>query len=136
MTATDSKEMKVMGKQEVAVPAEQTKPGLVFTPNVDIYETETAIHLVADMPGVESSDLNIDLRDDMLTLTGEIAPEKGAGENPIYSEYQTGRYYRQFSLSEVIDQSRIDAKMNDGVLRLVLPKVEKATPRKITVHAG
>ena len=136
MSTTNSKELKVMEKQEVAVPAEQTKPGLVFTPNVDIYETETAIHLVADMPGVGSSDLNIDLRDDMLTLTGEIGPEGNANETTIYSEYQTGRYYRQFSLSEVIDQSRIDAKLKDGVLRLVLPKVEKATPRKITVQAG
>jgi HSP20 family protein len=135
MATTDSKELKVLNKQEMAVPAEQTKPGLVFTPNVDIYDTENAIHLVADMPGVEPANLTIDLRDDVLTFTGDISPGGNANESVIYTEYQTGRFYRQFSLSEVIDQSKIDAKLNDGVLSLVLPKVEKATPRKITVHA-
>lgn len=135
MTTTDSKELKVMNKQELAVPAEQIKPGPVFTPNVDIYDTENAIHLVADMPGVGPSDLTIDLRDDVLTLAGDIAPEGSADETVIYTEYQTGRYYRQFTLSEVIDQGKIDAKLKDGVLTLVLPKVEKATPRKITVQS-
>jgi HSP20 family molecular chaperone IbpA len=132
----DTKEMKVMEKQAVAIPAEQTKPGPVFTPNVDIFETEQAITLLVDMPGVKTDDLNVDLRDDTLTLTGDVSPDVGAPGEKIYVEYETGRYYRQFSLSEVIAQEKIDAKLKDGVLRLTLPKVEKATPRRIAVQAG
>ena len=133
---SDTKEMKVTEKQEVSTPAEQTKPGPVFTPNVDIFETETAITLLADMPGVKANDLNVDLRDDTLTLTGDVNPNASTAGETVYEEYETGRYYRQFSLSEVIDQEKIDAKLSDGVLRLSLPKVAKATPRRIAVEAG
>lgn len=136
MAATESKEIKVREKQEVAHPAEQTRPGLYFTPSVDIFETDKEITLLADMPGVKAEDLVIDLRDNTLTLEGGIAPVSDQKEEPIYEEYTTGRFYRQFSLSEVIDQNRIDAQLADGVLRLLLPKVEKATPRKITVRAS
>jgi HSP20 family molecular chaperone IbpA len=136
MTDTDTKELKVKDKQEVSTSAEQTRPGLVFTPDVDIFETEKELVLLADMPGVETKDLTIDLRENVLTLTGDIAPFEGAEEEDILIEYETGKFYRQFTLSEVIDQERIEAALSDGVLRLTLPKVEKATPRKITVTAG
>jgi HSP20 family molecular chaperone IbpA len=133
---SDTKEMKVIEKQAVALPAEQTKPGPVFTPNVDIFETEKAITLLVDMPGVKANELNVDLRDDTLTLTGDVLPNVEAPGEKIYVEYETGRFYRQFSLSELIVQEKIDAKLSDGVLRLTLPKVEKATPRRIPVQAG
>ena len=133
---SDNQELKVREKQAFETPAEQTKPGPVFTPSVDIFETEKAITLLADMPGVKAGDLMVDLRDDTLTLAGEVSESvKPTGEK-VLEEYQTGRYYRQFSLSEVIDQEKIDAKLSDGVLRLTLPKVEKATPRRIAVQAG
>jgi HSP20 family molecular chaperone IbpA len=136
MSDSQSKELKVREKQEVTSPAEQTSPGLVFTPAVDIFETEKEITLLADMPGVRADDLTIDLRDNTLTLTADIAPIDDADEAEILTEYETGRYYRQFTLGELINQEKIDAKLNDGVLRLSLPKVEKATPKKITVKAG
>ena len=136
MAATDSKELKVREKQELAQPAEQTRPGLVFTPSVDIFETDNEITLLADMPGVLPDNLSIDLRDNTLTLEGDISPADAQKEEMVYSEYSTGRYYRQFSLSEVVDQAKIDAQLEDGVLRLSLPKVAKATPRKITVKAA
>jgi HSP20 family molecular chaperone IbpA len=136
MTDTDPKEIKVRQKEEVATPAEQTRPGAVFAPRVDIYETDTAIVLKADIPGVKADDLNIDLRDNVLTLVGDVLPAEGSGEESIVVEYETGRYYRQFTLSEVIDQGKIDAKLRNGVLELVLPKVEKATPRKIAVKSA
>lgn len=129
----ESKELQVKEKQEVAAPAEQTRPGRVFTPAVDIFETEGEIILLADMPGVAPEDIEIDLRDDVLTLSGDVHPWEAAEENHVLAEFDTGRFYRQFTLSEVIDQGKIEAKSNDGVLRLVLPKAEKARPRKIAV---
>jgi HSP20 family protein len=132
----ETKEIQAKEKQEVPVPAEQTKPGPVFTPAVDIFETEKEITLLADLPGVKSDELNIDLRDNVLTLTGDVTPWEGAEEEDLLIEYEIGRYFRQFTLSEVIDQDKIDAQLNDGVLRLTLPKIEKSTPRKISVKAG
>lgn len=133
---TDSKEIKVKEKQEATTPAEQTVPGLVFTPEVDIFETDKAITLLADIPGVKPEKLNIDLRDNVLTITGDVDRLEAADEEFLALEYETGRYYRQFTLSEVIDQTKIDAKLNLGVLRLRLPKVAKAAPRKIAITAG
>lgn len=136
MTKSEAKELQVSEKKELASPAEQTKAGLVFTPNVDIFETENEITLLADIPGVKPDDLTIDLKDNVLTLSCEVNNHESEAEKSIYSEYQTGSYYRQFSISELIDQSKIEAKVTDGVLRLALPKVEKAAPRRITVQTG
>lgn len=136
MTDAEAKELKVKEKQEVAASGEQTRPGVVYTPDVDIFESDTEITLLADMPGVTPGNLNIDLRDDVLTLTGGTDPDEEGPEKPIIIEYGVGTYHRQFTLSEVIDQARIAAELKDGVLRLVLPKVQKAAPRKITVSAG
>ncbi|MBW2407212.1 MAG: Hsp20/alpha crystallin family protein [Deltaproteobacteria bacterium] len=134
MTDSEAKEIQVKPKQEVTSPAEQTQPGVVFTPGVDIFETERELTLLADLPGVTAENLTIDLRENTLTLTGEVAPFETANEQDILIEYEIGKYYRQFSLSNVIDQSKIDAKLVDGVLRLTLPKVEEAKPRKIEVR--
>ena len=136
MTASEAKELQVSEKKELASPAEQTKAGLVFTPSVDIFETETDITLLADIPGVKPDDLTIDLKDNILSLSGEIQNYESDAEKTVYSEYQVGSYYRQFTISEVIDQSKIEAHVSDGVLRLALPKVEKAAPRRITIQAG
>ena len=133
---TDSKEIKVREKQELTSPAEQTTPGMVFTPQVDIFETDKEITLLADIPGVKSDKLNIDLRDNILTITGDVEPGEASDEEHVLIEYETGRFYRQFTLSEVIDQNKIDAKLGDGVLRLTLPKVEKAAPRRIAIKAA
>ena len=133
MTASESKEIQVKPKQEVTTPAEQTHSGLVFTPNVDIFETDRDITLLADLPGVTPDRLTIDLRENTLTLSGEVQPYEGANEEDILIEYEIGKYYRQFSLSDVIDQGKIDAKLADGVLKLTLPKVEEAKPRQIKI---
>jgi HSP20 family protein len=136
MTDAKAKEIQVKEKQEVTSQAEPTTPGPVFTPDVDIFETEKEITLLADMPGVKVDDLTIDLRESVLTLSGDVTPFEGSEENDLLVEYETGKYYRQFTLSEVIDQKEISAELKDGVLRLMLPKVEKAAPRKIEVKTA
>ena len=133
MADTQSKELKVREKQELASPAEQTTPGLVFTPAVDIFETEKEITLLADIPGVKVDDLTIDIRDNTLSLSADIAPVDSTDEVDILVECESGRYYRQFTLGELINQENIDAKLNDGVLRIHVPKAEKAKRQRIEV---
>ena len=136
MADAQKTELQAKEKTEVAVPAEPTRPGTVFTPAVDIFETDKEITLVADMPGVKAKNLTIDLRDDTLTLRGDVKQEDGKDEQNILQEYQMGSYFRQFTLSEAIDQNKIDAKLKDGVLKLALPKAEKAVPKKITIKTA
>jgi HSP20 family protein len=131
----EGKEIQVQQKQDVSGQKEQTRSGPVFIPAVDIFETENEINLVADMPGVKSDDLNIDLRDNTLTIAGEIAPFEGPNETDLVVEYEVGQYFRQFTIPEVIDQNKIDAHLNEGVLKLVLPKAEVAKPKKIEIRS-
>jgi HSP20 family protein len=133
MADTESKALQAKKKSELTTPAEQTKPGPVFIPAVDIFETDKEITLMADMPGVKAGDLDIDLHENVLSLDGDVKSPEGADEVDVFREYRTGKYYRQFTLSQVIDQNKIHAELKDGVLRLRLPKVEAATPRKIAV---
>lgn len=136
MTNTTAKSLEAKEKMEVSSSAEQTIPGPVFTPSVDIYETEQELMLLADMPGVRAEGINIDLHENILTLSGDVKPPEGEKEIDVIREYRTGRYLREFALSENIDQSKIEAKIKDGVLRLRLPKAEAAKPRKISVKAA
>ena len=136
MTASEAKALEAKEKQEVKADVEHTKPGPTFTPAVDIFETDAGITLVADMPGVKAKNLDIDLHKSVLTIKGDVVSPEGANETDIFREYNTGSYVRQFTLSDAIDQSKIDAELKDGVLKLVLPKAEKAVPRKIAVKAG
>ncbi len=123
-------------KAGVRPAAEQTRPGPVYSPAVDIFESENAITVLADMPGVSARDLQIDLRESVLTLTGRVSAPEEPKESDVLREYRTGTFFRQFTLSETINQAGIDAKLTDGVLRLELPKVERAKPRQITVRTS
>ena len=136
MAVSESKALKPKEKKEIATPAEQMKPGLTFTPAVDIFETDREITVLADIPGVKAKDLTIDVRDDVLSLAGDVDAPEHPNEVGVLREYETGKYIRQFTLSEVIDQSKIEADLTDGVLRLTLPKIEPAMPRKITVKTA
>ncbi len=136
MTNTEQKEIQVKEKKELSGLSEPTTAGPVFTPDVDIFESDQEITLLADIPGVNAENLNIDLRENILTITGEVPSARDPEELELNIEYETGTYYRQFSISNVIDQNKIDAKLTDGVLRLRLPKIEKVSPKKIEVKVA
>ena len=128
------KEIELKEKKELKPTAgEGTRPGPLFIPAVDILEDPTGITILADMPGVDGKNVDIDLKDNQLTITGRIDPVEGEKEVSLYKEFLYGDYLRQFTLSYAIDQNKITAKMEDGVLRLILPKVEKLKPQKIKV---
>ncbi len=115
---------------------EQTKTGPVYTPAVDIFETDNEITLLADMPGVKPGDLNIDLHEGVLTFSGESSPAVSESELVDFREFGAGRFYRQFSVSDKIDQDKIEARLDDGVLRLVLPKAAATKPKQIKIKTG
>jgi len=136
MLRKNSTDMQKVEKGNVPAVPERTFPGPIYSPAVDIFESDERIALLADMPGVKAADLKIDLRENVLTLSGHVAAPEAAGETVVLREYDEGTYFRQFTLSEHIDQTKIDAKLTDGVLRLELPKQERAKPRQITVKVS
>ena len=130
------KELKPKAKEEAPAKGERVRPGRLFLPSVDIFETPEALVLVADMPGVAGDKVLVDLKENHLVISGEVDPPAKEGETLVEQEYYTGDFLREFHLGNIIDQNRIEATMKDGVLRLVLPKVEKAKPRKIEVKVS
>jgi len=136
--ATDKTQgLQTREARDIATTTEATRPGVLFTPRVDIFEDPSAITVLADMPGVESGALKIDLHDGVLTITGHAAAREGSNEVAVLHEYPLAEtFQRSFTLSEAIDQEQIRATLKHGVLRLRLPKVERAKPRQITIQTG
>ncbi|WP_112322266.1 Hsp20/alpha crystallin family protein [Oceanibium sediminis] len=110
--------------------------GPTFTPAVDIFEQGDATIIIADMPGVAPEDVEVTLERQVLTLQGRVKPEVPEGYRRLSSEYREGDYLRVFTLSDDVDQSRINADFRNGVLRLELPRSAEAQPRKISVKAA
>ena len=131
--STQMQDIQAKEKQEASTMSEQTTPGQVFSPTVDIFEDDQALTIVADMPGVPSDNVSIDLHEDVLALTGTPSVSISEKEEVVLQEFETGKYFRQFRLSEVIDQSNIKAQLDHGVLRVTLPKVGPAKPRKVQI---
>ncbi|MBU0729333.1 MAG: Hsp20/alpha crystallin family protein [Proteobacteria bacterium] len=130
------KEMRVQEKQEVSGNAESTKPVRRFIPAVDIFETEAAVTVQAEMPGVKKEGVDIDLDEGILTIKGTQDVEEKSGERVLLREYEVGHFLRKFSISENIDQEKIQATIKNGILTLILPKVEPAKPKKVEVKIG
>lgn len=129
-----SPDLNVREKQEISVgAAENTHDKPIFSPVVDIWETDNGLMLVADMPGVAPESLSLDLSDSTLTISGQVGPQP-EGRKMLMKEYEVGNFYRQFSLADTIDQASITATMKDGVLKLSLPRVAPAQPRKIEIR--
>jgi HSP20 family protein len=126
-------ELQVQQKREVEKAQESTTPMRAFLPVTDIYETEQALTLVMEMPGVSKDGLVVNVDSSVLTIEGRFNFDRYEGLQPLYTEYNIGPYSRSFRLPSQIDQDRITAEITDGVVTLVLPKAEEARPRRITV---
>lgn len=130
---SDKKELAVSEKKAVqSTNGEPTRQGPTFVPHVDILEEPEAITLRADLPGVTRDRVDIDVREDVLTLTATV-DSPADNTRLLYREYDIGGFSRRFTLGHRIDRSKISATMSDGVLTLVLPKAEEHKPRKIEV---
>lgn len=114
--------------------SEETQ-GVTYSPRVDIVESESELLLLADMPGVRESDVDVRFNNGELTLHARrtVAP---APAEPLLWESQAGDFFRSFRITERIDASKISAELKNGVLTLHLPKVEAAKPRKIAVKSA
>ncbi len=132
--AASTQELQVQKKRELESKEETTIPARIFVPAADIYETENELTVILEMPGVEKKNVDVRVEDDVLTVEGRLDLAKYQGLRPLYTEYNIGHYARSFRLSSKIDQSKIAAEMNDGVLSLKLPEIEEAKPRTIQIR--
>jgi HSP20 family protein len=133
MTMAAKQELQVQKKREQEAKDEATIPARVFLPTTDIYETPDALTVILDMPGVEKHNVDVRVEGGVLKVEGRLDLSKYQGLQPLYTEYNIGHYSRTFQLSSKIDQNKIGAELQDGVLSLNLPKVEEAKPRTIRV---
>jgi HSP20 family molecular chaperone IbpA len=129
-----SQSLQVREKKELAPKDEKTVPARYFIPNTDIFETDEALTLVMEVPGVEKKDISVKIENDVLRVEGQIDFSKYDGLDPVYAEYNVGHYARSFTLSSKINQDGISAEMQDGVLTLTLRKAKEAQPRHISIN--
>jgi HSP20 family protein len=115
---------------------ERTRSTNVYTPDVDILEKDDSIIVLADMPGVGESSVDITLEKDVLSIYAKVEPEVPEKHQLLHAEYGVGDYQRSFTISNEIDREKIEATVKNGVLRLVLPKAKAVQTRKISVQAG
>jgi HSP20 family protein len=127
-------ELTVREKQELATKEEKTTPGRYYVPAADIFETEDALTVILEMPGVQKNNVNVALENDVLRVDAQIDFSNYKEMEPVYTEYNVGHYTRGFTLSNKIDQSKISAQLDGGVLTLTLPKAKDALPRRITLE--
>lgn len=114
-------------------PRERTRGGQYLVPRVDIYETESELLLIADVPGVGTEDVDLRFERAELILHGR-ARQTERGQQKLFQEFEKGDFYRVFQISETIDSSRIDATCKNGVLTVHLPKIQEAQPRQVKVR--
>lgn len=115
---------------------DQNEPQRTVQPAIDVYETESSITLLADMPGVPRDQLEIHVEGDSLQIQGQAQPQIPADLEPLWAEVRVPRYRRSFTLSRELDTSRIEANLKDGVLTLRIPKQAHAQPRRVQVNVA
>ncbi|CAN5687895.1 Hsp20/alpha crystallin family protein [soil metagenome] len=107
----------------------------IQTPLIDIHEGPDGLVLEADLPGVTEESVQIQLEDNVLSLQAQVAPPVPEGARPLHEEFRVATYQRSFILSDEVDRERISAELKNGVLRLTLPKAERARTRRIEVKS-
>lgn len=130
---SNSKEMTNPTDRSATAVQEQQRAVL---PPVDVFEDASGITLLADMPGVPKEQLELKVEGDALLIEGGVQSHTPDGLEAIYAELRAPRYRRSFTLSRELDTSRVEASLNDGVLKLRIPKQAHAQPRRIAVTAG
>ncbi len=133
--ADTTKNLEKAPAQETAI-AERTKDRAVFMPPVDIIEDANNLYIYADMPGADDKGVNITLENDVLTIEAQVAETSFGKRTATYTEYRDGDYHRAFTLNESFDRDRIEARIKNGVLSVVLPKSEAVKTRSIPIKAG
>jgi HSP20 family molecular chaperone IbpA len=128
-----TKELTVQEKKELVSKEEQTVPAKFYLPYTDIYETRDSLTVVMDMPGVQRDKVEVTVEKDVLKVEGKIDFANYDRLDPLYTEYNVGHFTRSFNLSNKVDQKKISAKMEDGVLTLSLLKAKEAKPRQIKI---
>lgn len=116
--------------------SEQQREQPAVVPPVDVFENESGITLLADLPGASRDRLGVRVDGDILTIEATAAIEGPQDMELIYNEVPFPSYRRTFTLSRELDSSRIEASLKDGVLRVTIPKLEEAKPRRIEVRVG
>ncbi len=106
-----------------------------FTPPIDIHEGPEGLTLEADLPGATERNLRIQLEDNVLSLYAKIDPPVPEGARLVHEEYRLGDFHRSFILSDEVDREQITAELKNGVLRLSLPKAERARTRRIEIKS-
>jgi HSP20 family protein len=109
-----------------------------MTPAVDIVERAGEYVVKADLPGIQKDDIDVTLQDGLLTITGETKSEteEKEGDQVIRQERRYGKFTRSIQLGQDVDENKVKAAFNDGVLQLTLPKKEEVQPKKISVDIG
>jgi HSP20 family protein len=106
-----------------------------YTPPIDIHEGPEGLLLEADLPGATERNLQVQLEDNVLSLYARIDSPVPEGARVLHEEYRLGDFQRSFILSDEVDRERITADLKNGVLRLFLPKAERARVRRIEIKA-
>jgi HSP20 family protein len=106
-----------------------------YVPPIDIHEGPEGLTLEADLPGATEKSLRVELEDNVLSLYAQVDPLVPDGARLLHEEYRVGDYRRSFILSDEVDRDRITASLENGVLRLFLPKAERARTRRIEIKS-
>jgi HSP20 family protein len=124
------------GVPETAHPVFEPQARDMYTPPIDIHEAPEGLTLEADLPGASERNLHIQIEDNVLNLHAMIESPAPEGARPVHEEYRLGDYHRSFILSDEVDRDRITAELRNGVLRLFLPKAERARTRRIEIKSS